>query len=493
VSFPTNTLDTLRNGEGATISAASVVRVSGDSLFSRAQANSAPNVAGYVGVLRTLGDVPASAPGNIVVAGLVDVLVEVGLAPSPGDQLWISPTVAGRVTTVQPGANAVRVGVVKSATQYAVNEKVTALVGSPGAALGGGGTENLAETYDLGASVANQTMTQLDAKGGRVTFDASGAGFTQERSVDWITPGGQETAVMRSGRLAVYDEDASASETEEATLAIGARASGGVSEWIKSASSGLFGPRPLLWWDAISTVANGIGDHRYRHYGNSATTGIQMWRIRYQYGANVGALTDLYREEVDNDSWVTVLQGTDTDKATRVFQFDSGTNADFIFTVAFGAQANAFAERLSISKDAFFTPNAVQFHSKDNTAAITAASNLSLRTSNGIITTYTRVTGATTIDHIRTNEFADIFPSATLFPHGAPVIILHFQQAVTVTHDAGAVPAGSAKIWLDGGVDFNATIGDLLCLALLPTMAAAGSGPVATAWTEQWRKVLPAD
>lgn len=66
---------------------------------------------------------------------------------------------------------------------------------------------------------------------------------------------------------------------------------------------------------------------------------------------------------------------------------------------------------------------------------------------------YFDVTGTTTIDHITIGDFT-----------AGDQVIFQFDASVTVTHNAGAPPAGTAAILLSGAGDFSATLDDTLTL-----------------------------
>lgn len=71
---------------------------------------------------------------NVVTAGEVDVRCEPGLTLKSSQNLYVSASIAGAVTNVQPGANATPIGIVKNATHYAASGLVACtLLSSPGA------------------------------------------------------------------------------------------------------------------------------------------------------------------------------------------------------------------------------------------------------------------------------------------------------------------------------------------------------------------------
>jgi hypothetical protein len=218
-----------------------VVRISAPGTFVRAQADSAPHLAGLVGI-NGVGSIGPGGSANIFTTGAqVDVLLETGLTPVAGQQVYVSATVAGRGTNVPPGT-AVILGVIETAAQYAATGLVqialaletgasgaTGPQGAQGAqgatgaqgfqgtqgaqgatgaqgfqgvagsgaqgaqgfqgtagaqgnqgsqgAQGVQGAGTLATTYAAGAGAADQTLTLLNAKGRGVVIDGTNAGF----------------------------------------------------------------------------------------------------------------------------------------------------------------------------------------------------------------------------------------------------------------------------------------------------------------------------
>lgn len=130
-------VDSLRNG-GVAAPNGSIVRIASAGTVVVAQANSAPNYAGLVGVIRSTGPIAPGGALNIVNVGTTEVLLETGLTPTNGADLYLSATVAGRATTV---ANAVRIGVIRNTSRYAAESLVSATVTSLGAGGGGGGAQ----------------------------------------------------------------------------------------------------------------------------------------------------------------------------------------------------------------------------------------------------------------------------------------------------------------------------------------------------------------
>jgi len=102
----------------------SVVHVSANGTVALAQADAPANVAGVVG---------ASVGGNFVFGGVVNVLMETGLAPLPQDMLYVSETQAGRATNVAPAITSI-LGVIFDASRYAIDGTVKALLVGTGAA-----------------------------------------------------------------------------------------------------------------------------------------------------------------------------------------------------------------------------------------------------------------------------------------------------------------------------------------------------------------------
>ena len=69
---------------------------------------------------------------------------------------------------------------------------------------GGGGGETLADAYLAGATSVDQTLSLLDANGGRVVFDASDPGFTDDMMVQLVGYGGADAfEFFKDGSLAM--------------------------------------------------------------------------------------------------------------------------------------------------------------------------------------------------------------------------------------------------------------------------------------------------
>ncbi len=102
----------LTNSTAVQIPGLSVVRITGQQTIGVAQADTAANAAGVVGIL-TLDTDPGASSG-VVIGGETTALLESGGTYAPGDQLWLSPTTAGQLTNIQPAANAIHVGIIKA-------------------------------------------------------------------------------------------------------------------------------------------------------------------------------------------------------------------------------------------------------------------------------------------------------------------------------------------------------------------------------------------
>lgn len=107
----------LVNGTGGIVVHGEIVRVSAANTFVRAQADSAPHLAGLIGVNGS-GSIGVGGSANIFTTGaLIDVLLETGLTLTPGQTVYVSSTIAGRGTNVPPGT-AVVIGTIETTAQY---------------------------------------------------------------------------------------------------------------------------------------------------------------------------------------------------------------------------------------------------------------------------------------------------------------------------------------------------------------------------------------
>ena len=116
---------TFTNGAGVTVNAGSFVRVSANDTF--ALTSSPAAVVGLLGV--AIENISASQQGTIVIAGIVDVLMEIGLgAVTVADFLYPS-TVLGRMTNQATASSTV--GIIVNASNYAGQQKVRAVLRIP--------------------------------------------------------------------------------------------------------------------------------------------------------------------------------------------------------------------------------------------------------------------------------------------------------------------------------------------------------------------------
>jgi hypothetical protein len=106
----------LTNTSGVQIDSARVVHLAGDLSIAVAQANSAANCRGTVGIASV--DIAPGGTADVYIVGEAQAIIDSTLYPPgtmvAGDQAWLSATEAGAITNVRPTANAVHVGVVKA-------------------------------------------------------------------------------------------------------------------------------------------------------------------------------------------------------------------------------------------------------------------------------------------------------------------------------------------------------------------------------------------
>lgn len=130
-----NVYGTPLSGDAGTILNGMAVRMSANNRVVRAQADSAANVRGLIGVNGS-GFVELGGPVNAVSAAVRQpVLCEAGLTLTAGDPLFVSDTQAGYATNVEPPI-AVAFAIVEDVGSYALTGRVFAAI-SP---AGGGGT-----------------------------------------------------------------------------------------------------------------------------------------------------------------------------------------------------------------------------------------------------------------------------------------------------------------------------------------------------------------
>jgi hypothetical protein len=120
---PSYISELVTNAAGSDLLAGEVVRISGDSAVSRAQSDTLAHAEGLAGVM--LADTALGALGELVNSGRAFVLLEPGLTPVAGKELWVSPAVAGRATTTEPLVRAY-LGIIKDASSYGTTGGVVA-------------------------------------------------------------------------------------------------------------------------------------------------------------------------------------------------------------------------------------------------------------------------------------------------------------------------------------------------------------------------------
>lgn len=120
-SLQSNIIDQFINGAGSGLGDGELVRVSGNSTVARASAATAAGVSTFVGVTAIAGSVANGGRLNVVLGGPTRVLMETGLTPIAGQLVYVSGSVAGRGTNVEPSANALAIGIVKDATGYSTS------------------------------------------------------------------------------------------------------------------------------------------------------------------------------------------------------------------------------------------------------------------------------------------------------------------------------------------------------------------------------------
>lgn len=192
----------LINGTGTAVVHGEVVRVSATNTFVRAQADSAPHLAGLVGVNGS-GTVGVGGSANIFTVGaMVDVLLETGLTPVAGQTVYVSATVAGRGTNIAPGT-AVVLGTIETVAQYARSGIVQIALALATGTSGGSGPQGAQGTQGAQGVAGSQ-----GAQGSQGTSGAQGAqGAPASISIDsvnttGVTLSGLASAAYSSGQTA---------------------------------------------------------------------------------------------------------------------------------------------------------------------------------------------------------------------------------------------------------------------------------------------------
>lgn len=121
MSLQNQLVDLLLNGAGTALLDGELVRVSANRTVTRTNAASTAGVVGFIGAVSVAAPVAPGGPVNVVTGGVAKVRMETGLTLSAGQSVYLSGTVAGAGTNVEPGANAVSFGVIKDTTGYTVS------------------------------------------------------------------------------------------------------------------------------------------------------------------------------------------------------------------------------------------------------------------------------------------------------------------------------------------------------------------------------------
>jgi hypothetical protein len=117
--------DSFLNGTTAVV-VGQIGRVAATGKIELAQADTLAHLAGTVGIIRSGAIAATTNALEVATHGHQKVLLETGLTPVPGDVVWVSASVAGRGTNVQPvGPNiAFPIGTIKSVSQYTTKSTV---------------------------------------------------------------------------------------------------------------------------------------------------------------------------------------------------------------------------------------------------------------------------------------------------------------------------------------------------------------------------------
>lgn len=154
-----------------------IVRLNGNALVTRSQADAAGNLQGTIGVARQA--IAAGARGLATNSGRAVVLLVGGLAPVAGDTIYVSAATAGSGTTVAP-AIPLGIGVVKDASNYAAGQTVVAdlvVSGDLTAALAAVVFSNAAHTSIRSARAVSQSPVGAAVVGG-TNFGSDTTGVT---------------------------------------------------------------------------------------------------------------------------------------------------------------------------------------------------------------------------------------------------------------------------------------------------------------------------
>jgi hypothetical protein len=120
----TRLLEEVTNQSGGPMGEGDLVRLIGDYAIAPADGTTTADAGRTVGVL--IDNLDDGQTGRIVIAGEVSVFLVAGLDPvAAGDPVWLSTSEIARGTNQQPGNNNIPIGVIKDASLYASEGRVT--------------------------------------------------------------------------------------------------------------------------------------------------------------------------------------------------------------------------------------------------------------------------------------------------------------------------------------------------------------------------------
>lgn len=121
MSLPEQVVDIYPNGTQRVV-VGEIVRVASTKKLEKSQANLADNFAGTIGAVASGSVAPNGPDVAVVLSGRTFVLLETLLTPLAGQVLWLSASVEGRATNIQPSGDGnfiFPIGTIKNADGYA--------------------------------------------------------------------------------------------------------------------------------------------------------------------------------------------------------------------------------------------------------------------------------------------------------------------------------------------------------------------------------------
>jgi hypothetical protein len=345
------------NGDSVSLTAGMIVRLKpgANNTVVRAQADSAPHVQGVNGVVVS----GAAAPGGILTVaciGRATVQLASGLTPSVGDTVYVSPTVPGKGTNVQPGVIAT-IGSIADISNYVASGtvEVDVAIGDQGTAGATGpqgpqGATGVQGFQGAGGSQGAQGATGLQGATGTQGFQgATGVQGAQGIQGSSVASGDPRTSVVTVAGVATVSRNSEAFWTYNPAFgggvryfacdgALGSDANAGFSD-ASQAAAGLVAVQTLTrLLQILPLFGNGRACRvaiKAGTYNNAADTQITLSGFGFE-NASFNSLVIIGTATVPS-AGSTAFQGDLNDSVCAGFQNATGMNAAGYNATAYSA------------------------------------------------------------------------------------------------------------------------------------------------------------